>query len=63
MPSLVSINETGKSSKKPTKIDIKNYVPNILSRIVGLSILDIGKTIMYELWYDYMKPKYREKSI
>ena len=25
---------------------------------LGLSILDISKILMYELWYDYMKPKY-----
>ena len=25
-----------------------------------LSILQISKTLMYEYWYDYMKPKYRE---
>ena len=25
---------------------------------LGLSILYISKTLMYELWYDYMKPKY-----
>ena len=24
---------------------------------LGLSILDISKTLMYEFWYDYMKPK------
>ena len=24
---------------------------------LGLSILEISKTLMYELWYDYMKPK------
>ena len=24
----------------------------------GFSILEISKTIMYEFWYDYMKPKY-----
>ena len=23
-----------------------------------LSILDISKILMYEFWYDYMKPKY-----
>ena len=26
---------------------------------LGLSILDLSKTVMYELWYDYIKPKYR----
>ena len=25
---------------------------------VGLSILEISKTLIYEFWYDYMKPKY-----
>ena len=25
---------------------------------LGLSILEISKTLMYEIWYDYMKPKY-----
>ena len=25
---------------------------------LGLSILEISKTLMYEFWYDYMKPKY-----
>ena len=25
---------------------------------LGMSILDITKTLMYEFWYDYIKPKY-----
>ena len=25
---------------------------------LGFSILEISKTLMYEFWYDYMKPKY-----
>ena len=25
---------------------------------LGLSILEISKTLMYEFWYDYIKPKY-----
>ena len=25
---------------------------------LGLSILDISRILMYEVWYDYMKPKY-----
>ena len=24
---------------------------------LGLSILEISKTLMYEFWYDYIKPK------
>ena len=27
---------------------------------LGLSILDVGKTVMYEFWCDYLKPKYGE---
>ena len=26
--------------------------------VVGQAILDISKTLMYEFWYDYLKPKY-----
>ena len=29
---------------------------------LGLSILDLSKTLMYEFWYDYVKPKYAENS-
>ena len=25
---------------------------------LGLSILDLSKTVMYEFWYDYVNPKY-----
>ena len=28
---------------------------------LGLSILEISITLMYEFWYDYMKPKYGDK--
>ena len=27
-----------------------------------MSILDISKTIMYEFWYGYIKPKYKEEA-
>ena len=29
---------------------------------LGLSILELSKILMYELWYDYVKPKYGEKT-
>ena len=27
-----------------------------------MSILDTSKTLTYEFWYDYVKPKYKEKA-
>ena len=36
------------------KTKVKSNKPIYL----GLSILEISKTLMYEFWYDYMKPKY-----
>ena len=30
---------------------------------LGLLILDLSKTVMYEFWYDYIKPKYIYKDI
>ena len=29
---------------------------------LGMSILDISKTVMYEFWYDYVKQKYNDKA-
>ena len=29
---------------------------------LGMSILDISKTLMYEFWYDYIKPKYQNRA-
>ena len=29
---------------------------------LGMSILDISKTLMYDFWYDYVKPKYNDKA-
>ena len=30
-------------------------------RYLGMSILDINKTLMYEFWYDYIGPKYGDR--
>ena len=37
---------------KKTKVKLNKSI------YLGLSILEISKTLMYEFWYDYMKPKY-----
>ena len=29
---------------------------------LGMAILDISKTFMYEFWYDYIKPKYGDRA-
>ena len=37
-----------------TKVKIKKPI------YLGLSILEISKTLVYKFWYDYMKPKYND---
>ena len=29
---------------------------------LGLSILELSRILMYEFWYDYVKPKHGEKA-
>ena len=29
---------------------------------LGMSILDISKTLMYKFWYDYVRQKYRNRA-
>ena len=41
---------------KKTKVKMNNPV------YLGMSILDISKTLMYEFWYDYIKPKYEDRA-
>ena len=40
---------------KKTKVKINQPV------YLGMSILDISKMLMYEFWYDYIKPKYGDR--
>ena len=40
------------------KVEVKMNEPIYL----GQAILDISKTLMYEFWYDYIKPKYGNKA-
>ena len=44
--SIIEMNKTKVKMNKPIYL--------------GLSILDISKMLMYEFWYDYMKPKYND---
>ena len=44
--SIIEMNDTKVKMNKPTYL--------------GLSVLDISKILMYEFWYDYMKPKYND---
>ena len=41
---------------KKTKVKINKPV------YLGMSILDISKTLIYEFWYDYIKVKYQDKA-
>ena len=41
---------------KKTKVKMNKPV------YLGMSILDISKTLMYEFWYDYIGPKYGDKA-
>ena len=44
--SIIEMNKTKVKMNKPIYL--------------GLSILDISKILMYEFWYDYVKPKYND---
>ena len=33
-----------------------------MNKPLGMSILDISKTLVYGFWYDYIKPKYGDRA-
>ena len=41
---------------KKTKVKMNKPV------YLGMSILDINKILIYEFWYDYLKPKYKDNA-
>ena len=41
---------------KKTKVKMNQLVH------LGMSILDISKILMFEFWYDDVKPKYKDKA-
>ena len=50
-------------SEKLMAIEIKKTNVKMNKPIyLRMSILDINKTLMYEFWYDYIKPKYQYKA-
>ena len=40
----------------------KTFVKMIKPLYLGMSILDIRKMLIYEFWYDYIRPKYGDKA-
>ena len=41
---------------KKTKVKMANAL------YLGMSIIDVSKILMYEFWYDYIKPKYGDRA-
>ena len=40
----------------------KTKVKMTKPQYLGIPILDISKTLMYEFWYHYIKPKYGDRA-
>ena len=50
-------------SKHLTAIEMKKAKVKMNKPVyLGMSLLDISKALMYEFWYDYIKPKYQDKA-
>ena len=48
-----------------TKFFTENLIAIKMKKHVylGLSMLELSKILIYEFWYDYVKPKYGEKAM
>ena len=56
-------NQLVSESNYHTRNEMKNIKVKMSKPVyLGLSILEISKTLMYEFWYDYIKPKYPDKA-
>ena len=42
-------------------IEMKKTKVKMNKIYLGMSILDISKTLLYEFWFDYIKPKYQDR--
>ena len=40
----------------------KTKIQMVKSIYLDMSIVDISKTLTYEFWYDYIKPKYGDRA-
>ena len=50
-------------SKKLLAIEMKiSKVKMNKPEYLGMSVLDISKIHIYKFWYDYVKPKYKDKA-
>ena len=50
----IKLSFNGNRNEKKTRIKMNKPL------YLGASILDFSKTLMFEFWYDYLKPKYRD---
>ena len=68
---LVAADKRNQLASEPNYHAIKGFSENLVAIemkktevkmnkpvYLGFSILEISKTLMYEFWYDYIKPKY-----
>ena len=53
--------ETTKMQENLLAIEMRKTQIHVNKRVyLGLSILELNKTVTYEFWYNYVKPKYGE---